>query len=198
MNLVKTELGQGNISLWSDVIDLGKPLIQTSLEYLLMPIYLFVWILPTDIGFTIAVILKALIGALGMYFWLVDLKVRKSVAVIVGVVYAFSTWTKSSSTGVSLPKNWPHCSPYARVLIDILNHTAKIVKKVHRWYARGHHVYTPLPICGAASSILRRILVTSSGRRGVGSLPMPTKPVTPGVLRTTYQDSSERIIFTNM
>ena len=95
MNLVKTELGQGNISLWSDVIDLGKPLIQTSLEYLLMPIYLFVWILPTDIGFTIAVILKALIGALGMYFWLVDLKVRKSVAVIVGVVYAFSGFNMS-------------------------------------------------------------------------------------------------------
>jgi len=95
MNLVKTELGQGNISLWSDVIDLGKPLIQTSLEYLLMPIYLFVWILPTDIGFTIAVILKALIGALGMYFWLVDLKVRRQVAVIVGVVYAFSGFNMS-------------------------------------------------------------------------------------------------------
>ncbi len=95
MSLVKTELEQGNISLWSDVIDLGKPLIQTSLEYLLMPIYMFVWILPTDIGFTIAVILKALIGALGMYFWLVDLKVRRQVAVIVGVVYAFSGFNMS-------------------------------------------------------------------------------------------------------
>jgi hypothetical protein len=95
INLIKTELEQGNVSLWSDTIDLGKPLIQTSLEFLLMPIYIFVWILPTDIGFTIAIILKTLIGAFGMYFWLVDLKVRKGVAIIVGVVYAFSGFNSS-------------------------------------------------------------------------------------------------------
>ena len=95
ISLVKTELSQGDISLWSDVIDLGKPIIQTSLEYLLMPIYLFVWILPTDIGFTIAIILKTLIGALGMYFLLINFNIRKGIAVIVGVVYAYSGFNLS-------------------------------------------------------------------------------------------------------
>lgn len=95
MNLVKTGLQAGEFSLWNDVIDLGKPLIQTSLEYLLMPIYLFVWIMPTDIGFTVAIILKALFGALGMYYWLIDLKVRKSIAVPVAVVYVFSGFNLS-------------------------------------------------------------------------------------------------------
>lgn len=95
INLVKTELNQKNISLWSDVIDLGKPLIQTSLEFLLMPIYMFVWILPTDIGFTIAIILKTLIGALGMYFLLLSFGVRKGISVSVGVVYAFSGFNLS-------------------------------------------------------------------------------------------------------
>ena len=95
INLVKTELSQGNISLWSDVIDLGKPIIQTSLEYLLMPIYMFIWILPIEIGFTFAIILKTLIGAIGMYFLLINFNVRKGVAISVGVAYAFSGFNLS-------------------------------------------------------------------------------------------------------
>jgi hypothetical protein len=95
LNLVKSDLKNGEIPLWSDVIDLGKPLIQTSLEYILMPIYIFVWILPIDIGFTLAIIFKALIGALGMYFLLVDLNVRRWIAVAVGIVYVFSGFNLS-------------------------------------------------------------------------------------------------------
>ena len=51
---------------------------------------------------------------------------------------------------------------------------------------------------GASASIRLIIWDTSSGRSGVGVLPMPTKPVTPGVFRTTYHDSSLRIKLTRI
>lgn len=95
LNLVKESIAEKNFSLWSDTIDLGKPVIHTALEFVLMPIYAFVWILPTEIGFTIAIILKALLGAFGMYYWLTDLKVRSGVAVAVSVVYVFSGFNLS-------------------------------------------------------------------------------------------------------
>ena len=50
---------------------------------------------------------------------------------------------------------------------------------------------------GASTPICLRIFLTSSSMRGVGRLPEPTKPVTPGVLRTTYQDSSVITISTS-
>ena len=42
------------------------------------------------------------------------------------------------------------------------------------------------------STLTWRMLSTSWRDRGVGLAPSPTKPVTPGVLRTTRQDSSSR------
>jgi hypothetical protein len=39
-------------------------------------------------------------------------------------------------------------------------------------------------------------LATSFSDSGVGLAPDPTKPVTPGVLRTTYQESSSRYMRT--
>ena len=38
---------------------------------------------------------------------------------------------------------------------------------------------------------------TSLRDSGVGWAPLPTKPVTPGVLRTTYQESSSRAMRTS-
>jgi hypothetical protein len=38
---------------------------------------------------------------------------------------------------------------------------------------------------------------TSLRDSGVGRAPLPTKPVTPGVLRTTYHESSSRAIRTS-
>ena len=54
--------------------------------------------------------------------------------------------------------------------------------------------------CGFASSFFTaRIFSTSRGDSGVGFVPVPldTNPVTPGVLRTTYQESLSYTIFTS-
>ena len=40
---------------------------------------------------------------------------------------------------------------------------------------------------GASTRIWRRMRFTSGGSSGTGRVPEPTKPVTPGVLRTTNQ-----------
>ena len=45
---------------------------------------------------------------------------------------------------------------------------------------------------GASASMRLMMRCTSSSRSGVGLVPMPTKPVTPGVLRTTYHESSRQ------
>ena len=50
---------------------------------------------------------------------------------------------------------------------------------------------------GASTPICLRIFLTSPSMSGVGRLPDPTKLVTPGVLRTTYQDSSVITISTS-
>ena len=56
---------------------------------------------------------------------------------------------------------------------------------------------------GVSTPMCRRICLTSVSSSGIGSLripgmlPLPTKLVTPGVLRTTNQDSGSRIISTS-
>lgn len=50
---------------------------------------------------------------------------------------------------------------------------------------------------GAPSSINCLIASTSASDRGVGLLPVPTKPVMPWVVRTTSQESSSTIILTS-
>ena len=48
-----------------------------------------------------------------------------------------------------------------------------------------------------STGLVSRILATSFSDSGVGLAPEPTKPVTPGVLRTTYQESSSRYMRTS-
>src|SRR5207244_4186924 len=51
---------------------------------------------------------------------------------------------------------------------------------------------------GASALICFWIDLISFSCSGTGLLPEPTKLVTPGVLRTTYQDSSDMIMLTRM
>ena len=50
---------------------------------------------------------------------------------------------------------------------------------------------------GVSTPICLRIFLTSVSSSGDGRLPIPTKLVTPGVLRTTYHDSSLMAISTS-
>src|SRR2546430_8320381 len=47
---------------------------------------------------------------------------------------------------------------------------------------------------GASSLICRRIARTSPSVSGVGLFPLPTKLVTPGVLRTTYHEDRKSVV----
>jgi hypothetical protein len=48
-----------------------------------------------------------------------------------------------------------------------------------------------------STGLVSRILATSFSDSGVGLAPEPTNPVTPGVFRTTYQESSSRYMRTS-
>ena len=53
-------------------------------------------------------------------------------------------------------------------------------------------------VAGGASFVVFPECFVSLYASGTGLLPEPTKEVTPGVLRTTYQDSSDMTMLTRM
>lgn len=89
-NFVKTSIQNGNVPLWYDIADLGKPASQYAAQFLFSPFNLFMWLLPVDIGFTIGTILKTLVAGIGMFYWLKSLGVNRTLSVGGGIVFVFS------------------------------------------------------------------------------------------------------------
>src|SRR6476660_5928427 len=114
------------------------------------------------------------------------------------------TWVNDSSTGVSRPKiETSTCSFCCSALISLIvagsvaNGPSMTVtdsptsKSTTAAGADGEAAASPPPVraaCGAMAGA--RILTTSSMVSGEGREVAPTKPVTPGVLRTAPHDSS--------
>ncbi len=115
---------------------------------------------------------------------------------LAAIFYIFLTCNKSSSTGVSRPK--------METKTRRMPFSSSIDSMEPKKSAKGPSViltaspreklalYLGAPIW--ANCIMA---TTSVGERGVGVLPVPTKPVMPGVVRTTSQESSSMIILTS-
>src|SRR5699024_3675251 len=113
--------------------------------------------------------------------------------------YNFSIWSNSTSTGVSLPNmSTSTVNLYFSTSISFISPL---------WFVNGplvtrtcspnststSTVFSDIPICF-------KMNLASSGNKGFGLEPAPadpTKPVTPGVFLTIYQDSSVIINSTN-
>src|SRR5205809_1904594 len=109
---------------------------------------------------------------------------------------SFSIWRKSSSTGVSRPKIDTRTLTLLRSGLTSSTTPCRSVNGPSVTRTASPFVNATLYF-GASSLICRRIALTSPSESGVGVVPMPTKLVTPGVLRTTYQESSPMIISTS-
>ncbi|MDD4382313.1 MAG: hypothetical protein PHE21_03150 [Candidatus Dojkabacteria bacterium] len=92
--ITKDFLTSGDIPLWIDTADLGRPLAY-GLTTLVSPLNLFLWLFPIDIGFTISIIIKVLLGALGSYLWLRRLKISRTVSLLCSVVFVFTGFSNS-------------------------------------------------------------------------------------------------------
>src|SRR5690349_3447170 len=110
--------------------------------------------------------------------------------------YSFETWPNSSSTGVSRPKMFTSTLSFERStsisLIAPLKSangpaTTRTCSPVSN-SSRGRAFFCAT----SAPSTFPTPRMSSTSRRdsGVGLAPLPTNPVTPGVLRTTYHESS--------
>src|SRR5256712_394278 len=109
---------------------------------------------------------------------------------------SFSIWRKSSSTGVSRPKIDTRTFTLLRSGFTSSTTPWRSVNGPSVTRTASPFVNATLYF-GASSLIWRRIALTSPSVSGVGCVPIPTKLVTPGVLRTTYQESSPMIISTS-
>src|SRR5450759_2049629 len=58
--------------------------------------------------------------------------------------------------------------------------------------------YSTLTLVGASALTCFWMPLISCSCNGTGLLPEPTKEVTPGVLRTTYHDSSDTVSYTHL
>src|SRR6266542_210860 len=113
---------------------------------------------------------------------------------------AFATWSKASSTGVSRSKMFTRtfsldCSTLISAMVPwkSANGPATIRTTSPSSHSRRYSGFFWV------SSLTARIFSTSRRDRGVGLVPVPlaTKPVTPGVLRTTYHESLSYTILTS-
>src|SRR2546422_1573349 len=109
---------------------------------------------------------------------------------------SFSICRKSSSTRVSRPKIDTRTFTLLRSGFTSSTTPWRSVKGPSVTRTASPLVNATL-YSGASSLICRRMPRTSPSVRGVGLFPLPTKLVTPGVLRTTYQESSPMIISTS-
>src|SRR5207249_10206782 len=100
---------------------------------------------------------------------------------------SFSICRKSSSTGVSRPKMDTRTLTLFRSGFTSSTTPCRSVKGPSVTRTASPFVNATLYF-GASSLICRRIARTSVSVSSVGLLPLPTKLVTPGVLRTTYQE----------
>src|SRR5690606_22414819 len=115
-----------------------------------------------------------------------------------GSAQSLATWENSSSTGVSRPKM------FTRTFIFMWS---SLISTISPEKSANGPSFTRTDSCSSYSRRGRARLVgvssaaasgtamkpsTSLRDSGVGLLPAPTKPVTPGVLRITYQLSSSR------
>src|SRR4051794_20506771 len=136
------------------------------------------------------------------HWWMVPFLAREPGERRTGGAHSFSTWRKSSSTGVSRPKMLT--STLSLLRSGLTSSTVPMNS------ANGPSVTRTLwPLVnatryfGVSTPMCRRICLTSVSSSGIGSLrmpgmlPLPTKLVTPGVLRTTNHDSGSRIISTS-
>lgn len=113
---IKQSLAGGDIPLWYDIGDLGKPLMDRLVQFVFNPLYLFMWFMPEEIGFTIASILKVLIAGFGMYFWLKQLGANRGLAVGGAVAFVFSGFNLSWFMGNAATQNL--MIPWVFLLID--------------------------------------------------------------------------------
>jgi hypothetical protein len=116
VNIIKESILKNEITLWNDIADLGKPFLFHTIQILFSPLHLFMWFLPVDIGFTLSILLKALVASLGMYFWLRKFKVRRFLAVFVAIVFLFSGFNSSWFLGSAATINL--FTPWAFLLVD--------------------------------------------------------------------------------
>src|SRR5712691_103649 len=108
---------------------------------------------------------------------------------------SFSICRKSSSTGVSRPKMDTRTLTLLRSGFTSSTTPCRSVNGPSVTRTASPFVNATLYF-GASNLICRRIARTSVSVSSVGLLPLPTKLVTPGVLRTTYQESSLMTIST--
>src|SRR5437588_1988016 len=108
-----------------------------------------------------------------------------------------STWRRSSSTGVSRPHMFT--STLSLPLAASISTTLpwKSVKGPSTTRTFSPTWYSTVTLSGAFSLVLMMLRISLSWS-GTGLFPEPTKEVTPGVLRTTYQDSSDITMLTRM
>src|SRR5207245_5776922 len=107
----------------------------------------------------------------------------------------FSICRKSSSTGVSRPKIDTRTFTLLRSGFTSSTTPCRSVNGPSVTRTASPFVNATLYF-GASSLICRRIWRTSWSDRSVGLVPLPTNAVTPGVFRTTYQESSLMTIST--
>src|SRR3970282_1506342 len=114
---------------------------------------------------------------------------------LLGHGYTFSTSPKFSSTGVARPKIDTSTRTFS--FSSITSSTTPVKS------ANGPVVmrtvdpfWNVMRYFGVSSRSCLSSWRTSASSRGTGRAPEPTKPVTPGVLRTTYHESSSMTIST--
>src|SRR5438132_1613070 len=107
---------------------------------------------------------------------------------------SFATWLKSSSTGVSRPKMLTRTLSFiwSSLISAICPEKSANGPSRTRTVSPGSYSRRGRVFFGPSmpSGLTCRMLSTSLRESGVGLAPEPTKPVTPGVLRMTYQESS--------
>src|SRR6266705_1451817 len=116
---------------------------------------------------------------------------------LLGHYFKRSTWRRSSSTGVSRPNMLTSTLslPLSALISSTLPWKSEKGPSMTRTFSPTWYSTRTL---GASALICFWIDLISFSCSGTGLLPEPTKLVTPGVLRTTYQDSSDMIMLTRM
>ena len=132
-NYIKTSTLQGDIPLWFDAADLGKPMSHYLSQYMFTPFIFLMWLLPVEIGFTASVILKALTAAIGMFYWLKSLGVNSGLAVGGGVAFVFSGFHISWFMAAAGTQNM--MLPWVFLLADYLLSLKDLLQKYWRMLA---------------------------------------------------------------
>jgi hypothetical protein len=95
-----------DLMLWNGYSNMGQPTLSLLARLLFFPLNWLLLILPLDIGFTLMIFLKTLIGFVGMYLWLKELSVKRSISFIMSLVFCMSAfnvvWLFNDAATVSL------------------------------------------------------------------------------------------------